>query len=167
MLKTYHPLIKSKCLKIIGIDINDIYLNNCKRLMRKYQLEDNLTIYREPIESFKPPMNEAFDFVLFSMSFMLFKDQPLILERVKKCLHSDGEIVFFQTMFKKRSVLLDFVKPRLKCVTAIDFGRVTYENEFFALLEKHDLTALQERMINKEWYKGEFRMIVASYKKTK
>lgn len=160
MLKTYHPLIKSKCLQITGIDINNVYLKNCKRLIHKYQLEDNLTIYHQPIEAFKPPNKGFFNFVLFSMSFMLFKDQSKVLKKVKNCLHSDGEIVFFQTMFKERSTLIDFVKPKLKYFTTIDFGKTTYENDFFTLLKRHELAILQDRVITREWFKGECRMIV-------
>jgi alpha-N-acetylglucosaminidase len=165
MLKTYHPLIKSKCLKITGIDINKIYLKHCIRLIKKNHLEDNLTIYHQHIESFNPPRNEFFDFVLFSMSFMLFKNQPLILEKVKNYLHSDGEIVFFQAMFKERSLLKDFIKPKLKYFTTIDFGKTIYENDFFSLLERHELTISQDRMITKGCFNGECRMIVAGQEK--
>jgi alpha-N-acetylglucosaminidase len=161
MLKTFHPLIRSKHLSITGIDINKVYLKNCKRLIKKYHLQDYLTIYNEPIEFFSPPNNEFYDFVLFSMSFMLFNDQPLILDKVKDCIHPDGEIVFFQTMFKKKSWLLDFIKPKLRYLTTIDFGKTTYENEFFALLEKHKLSILQDKATPGKCCKGECRMIVA------
>jgi alpha-N-acetylglucosaminidase len=162
MLKTYHSLIKSKDLKIVGIDINKVYLNNCKRLIQKYHLKDNLKIYHNPIESFTAPSNDFFDFILFSMSFMLFRDQPRILKKVKNFLHPCGKIIFFQTIFKERSILVEFVKPKLKYFTTVDFGKVTYENQFFTLLRENELVILQDRMITRQWFKGECRMIVAS-----
>jgi alpha-N-acetylglucosaminidase len=64
-------------------------------------------------------------------------------------------------MFKERSTLIDFVKPKLKYFTTIDFGKTTYENEFFTLLKRHELAILQDRMITREWFKGECRIIVA------
>ncbi|WP_446009649.1 class I SAM-dependent methyltransferase [Candidatus Electrothrix sp.] len=161
MLKTFHPVIKSKQLNITGIDINKAYLKNCKRLIKKYDLQDHLSIYHEPIEQFSPPNNKSYDFVLFSMSFMLFNDQPLILDKVKDCLHPNGEIVFSQTMFKEKSWLLDIAKPKLRYLTTVDFGKATYENEFFTLLENHNLSVLHDKATPGKCCKGEYRMIVA------
>ncbi len=107
MLKRYHRLIKSKNLKITGVDINRVYLDNCSRLLQNYRLEDYLRLYHEPIESFEPASRKCFDFILFSMSFMLFENQALILDKVKECLKPDGKIIFFQTMFKERSRLME------------------------------------------------------------
>ena len=166
MLKRYHHLIKSKHLKISGVDINGVYLNNCSRLIQNYHLEDYLRLYHEPIESFEPSIHKHFDFVLFSMSFMLFEDQSSILNKVKGCLKPDGKIIFFQTMFKDKSRLMEFIKPKLKYITTVDFGKVTYEKEFFALLEQQNLSILQDRATFKEFLKGECRMIVCRNSKS-
>lgn len=160
MLKRYHRLIKSKNLNITGIDINRVYLNNCSRLIHNYRLENYLKLYHKPIESFEPDGHKYFDFILFSMSFMLFEDQVSILEKVKECLKPNGKIIFFQTMHKERSWFLEFIKPKLKYITTIDFGKVTYENEFFALLERQNLSITRYRRTSKEFLKGECRMIV-------
>jgi len=71
-------------------------------------------------------------------------------------------VVFFQTMFKNRSPLLDFIKPRLKYVTTIDFGRVTYERDFFDLLDQKDISITEDRTLKKEWFRGEYRLIISS-----
>ena len=160
MLKRYHRLIRSKNLKITGVDINRVYLNNCSRLIHNYRLENYLKLYHEPIEAFEPAGHKCFDFILFSMSFMLFENQASILDKVKRCLKPDGKIVFFQTMFKERSRLLEFIKPKLKYLTTVDFGKMTYENEFFALLERQNLSITRDRATSKEFFKGECRMIV-------
>lgn len=162
MLEKNHQLIKYKSLKITGIDVNQSYINHCDRLIRNFQLEDHIEIYREPVEAYEPPQKGYFDFILFSMSFMLFKDQRLVLDRVKDCLKPGGEIVFFQTMFKERFRLMEFIKPKMKYVTTIEFGKVTYEKDFFALLREKNLSVSQDRLIKKEWFKGEYRMIVTS-----
>lgn len=160
MLKRFHHLIKSKHLKITGVDINRIYLNNCSRLIHNYNLENHLKLYHEPIESFEPSRHEDFDFILFSMSFMLFENQVSILDKAKACLKPQGKIIFFQTMFKKRSRLMEFIKPKLKFITTVDFGKVTYEGEFLELLGNQNLAVTQNRATAKNFLSGECRMIV-------
>ena len=160
MLKRYHRLIKSKHLKITGVDINRIYLNNCSRLIQNYNLENHLKLYHQPIESFEPSGPESFDFILFTMSFMLFENQISILDKVRGCLKPGGNIIFFQTMFREKSRLMEFIKPRLKFITTVDFGKVTYENEFLELLEAQNLSVTQNRSTAKNFLKGECRMIV-------
>lgn len=160
MLKNYHGLIKSKGLRITGIDINRAYLNQCTGLIETYRLEDYIDIHHTPVEAYEPPSKEYFDFILFSMSFMLFKDQGLVLDRIKKWLKPEGKIVFFQTMFKERLKFMEFIKPKLKYFTTIDFGKVTYERDFYDLLGVKDLSVVHDRLIKKEWFKGEYRMIV-------
>ncbi|MBN1930059.1 MAG: class I SAM-dependent methyltransferase [Desulfobacterales bacterium] len=165
MIKNFHDLIKSKKLKITGIDINNSYLNHCDNLIRNYNLENNIKIYHTPIESYQPDPDENFDFILFSMSFMLFSDQQLVIDRIKNWLKPDGKLVFFQTMYKKRFRLMEFIKPKLKYFTTISFGKVTYEKDFFELLSQNNLRISEDRLIKKEWFKGEYRMFVTAFEK--
>lgn len=162
MIRKFHGLIKSKQLRIVGIDINKHYLNHCDGLIKGYGLENHIETYCKSIEDFEPKIKNYFDFVLFSMSFMLFDDQRLVLHRIKEWIRPGGKIVFFQTMYKDRFRLMDFIKPKLVYFTSIDFGKVTYENDFFSLLDKNNIYVSEDRMIKKEWFKGEYRMIVAA-----
>ncbi|MBW1698004.1 MAG: class I SAM-dependent methyltransferase [Deltaproteobacteria bacterium] len=160
MMKTYHPLIKSKGLKITGLDINKAYLNHCDSLIHSYGLENHIRICNQPVETYIPLNGNCYDFILFSMSFMLLKDQKAVLQRVKNWLKPGGKVVFFQTIFKMKSKLMEYVKPRLRYITTIDFGSVTYENDFFKLLEETNLSILEDRLLKRKWFKGEYRMIV-------
>lgn len=162
MMKNYHSLIRSKNLTLIGIDINKSYLKHCEKLIKTYFLENHVKIYHEAAETYQPPQKGYFDFILFSMSFMLFADQKLILDRVKEWLKPGGMIVFFQTIFQNNFRLMEFVKPKLKYFTSVDFGRVTYEEDFFDLLKEKHISVLEEKSIEKKWFKGEYRMIVTS-----
>jgi alpha-N-acetylglucosaminidase len=159
MLKTYHPLIKAKSLKITGLDINKEYLNHCDSLIHNYGLENHIEICNQPVESYIPEEDACFDFILFSMSFMLLSDQRRVLERVKNWLKPNGQIVFFQTVYKVPFKLMEFIKPRLKYITTIDFGSVTYETEFFSKLKDADLSVVEDRLLEEKWFRGEYRMI--------
>jgi hypothetical protein len=57
---------------------------------------------------------------------------------------------------------MEFIKPKLKYVTTVDFGRVTYDEGFFDLLRKKKLNIDEDRLIKKEWFKGEYRLIISS-----
>lgn len=162
MIETFHSLIKSKRLRITGIDIDGDYLRHCRKLIKKYQLEDYIEVYHGSVESYDPVNKRCFDFVLFSISFMLLSDQQLVLDRIKDWLKPGGEIVFVQTMYKERARLVDIIKPKLKYLTTIDFGKATYERDFFALLNENGLAVREDRVLRKEWFNSQCRMIVAT-----
>jgi alpha-N-acetylglucosaminidase len=162
MINRHHRLIRSKGLDITGIDINPAYLRHCRSLIRRWDLSGQIRVLHSPVEAYVPPRQGCFDYILFSMSFMLLSDQHLVLDRIRPWLTDHGEVVFFQTMFKDRSPMLEFIKPRLKYLTTVDFGRVTYESDFFCLLGEKDLSIAEDRMLKKEWFKGEYRLIIST-----
>jgi ubiquinone/menaquinone biosynthesis C-methylase UbiE len=163
MLETFGPLIKSKGLKVTGIDIDAGYLRHCRELIQKHRLEEYIDVCHGSAESYVPPQKGSFDFVLFSMSFMLIRDPHRVLDRVKSWLKPGGEIVFAQALFKRRSHLVDLVKPKLKYLTTVDFGRATYERDFFDLLSENGLTVKEDRVLKGQWLNSQCRMIVASF----
>lgn len=162
MMKNYHSLIKAKKLRITGIDINRHYLNHCRSLIEKYGLQEHIRIYCTPVEEYAPRPTAGFDFILFSMSFMLFADPCGVLERIKGWLKPGGEIVFFQTIYKEKFALMEFIKPRLKYFTTVDFGVVTYEKDLLQTLKTQNLAVLGNRLVKREWFKGEYRMLTTT-----
>jgi ubiquinone/menaquinone biosynthesis C-methylase UbiE len=166
MLETFGPLIKSKGLKITGIDIDAGYLKHCRELIRKHQLQDYIDVGQGSAEDYAPQQG-CFDFVLFCMSFMLLRDPPSVLARAKDWLKPGGEIVFIQALFRRRSCLVDLVKPKLKYLTTVDFGRAIYERDFFALLKESGLSVKEDRVLKGEWLNSQCRMIVASFQETR
>lgn len=163
MLDNFHHIIKAKKLKITGIDINKSYLKHCKSLIEFYSLNDYINIHHEAVEKYSPPEKHYFDSILFSMSFMLLNNQQHVLDLVKNWIKPDGHVMFFQTMFKDKFKLMEMIKPKLKHITTIDFGMVTYEKEFFNLLETNGMTISEDRLIKQEWFKGEYRMLITNF----
>lgn len=161
MVKDYHLAIKEKNLNIIGLDIDSTYLHHCMELLKDYDLSDQIKVYKKAVEDFSPEENGSFDFVLFSMSFMLLEDQGGVLKRVSEWLKPEGEVIFFQTMFKSRNRLLEEIKPRLKHLTTVEFGEVTYDDDFYALLERNGYNVKMDKCVKKTWYNGTYRLIAA------
>jgi alpha-N-acetylglucosaminidase len=161
MIKAYHELIRAKGLRITGLDINRDYLAQCNRLIRNYALHDNIRTELTPVEEYVPPSTGYFDCILFSMSFMLLHDPRSVLRRIGPWLAPSGQVVFVQTMFSNGSRFLEFVKPRIKYVTTVDFGRVIYERDFLLLLRSEGLQIFDDQLIARKWFTGQCRMIRA------
>ncbi len=163
MMRDFHETIKSKALDITGIDINRKYLAHCNKMIQNYHLEDHVRIIYQPIETFEPEPGQDFDYILFSMSFMLIEDQRFVLNRLRKLIKPGGKVLFFQTMFKRRSALLDFIKPRLKYLTTVDFGVATYEEDFNNLITEQKLFVEEDRMLKREWFGGEYHLFITHF----
>jgi ubiquinone/menaquinone biosynthesis C-methylase UbiE len=165
MLESFHPLIKAKRLRITGIDIDANYLKHCEELIQKHQLADSIDVCHAAAETYCPVQKGCFDNVLFCLSFMLLKDQRAVLQRARDWLKPGGQLIFAQTIFRKRSRFVDLIKPKLKYLTTIDFGRAIYERDFFALLEETGLVIEVDRVLKGEWFHSQCRMIAASFEK--
>ena len=84
-----------------------------------------------------------YDAAYFSASFMLLPDPPAALRHVRSLLADGSPVYFTQTFEHARSRAVELVKPLLRLVTTIDFGRVTYEADFRRALAAGGL-ALEE-----------------------
>jgi ubiquinone/menaquinone biosynthesis C-methylase UbiE len=163
MIDTFHPLIRLKQLRITGIDIDADYLRYCRERIQKHRLEEVIDVCHAPAEEYTPAELRCFDGVLFCMSFMVLNDPQAVLRRARDWLKPDGQLVFAQAMFKRRSRLVDVVKPKLKYFTTIDFGTAIYEKDFFTLLHEHGLSIRTDRVLKGEWFNSQCRMIAASF----
>lgn len=161
MIPRFHALIKSKGLHITGIDISTAALAECARRIEKYGLEEHIQLHCSPIESFKPRNSQYYDFIFFSQTFMLMNDQRSVLRRAKQLAAGGGELVFFQSMHNKRKPLLEIFKPKLKYLIGIDFGKVTYEDQFMNLLAEEKLQVRQDRLLQKSCFQWDYRIITA------
>ena len=52
----------------------------------------------------------------------------------------------------------------LRLFSGIEFGDVTYESDFFELLDQKQFLTKENRLLKENWFQGEYRMIVASPK---
>jgi SAM-dependent methyltransferase len=84
-----------------------------------------------------------YDVVYFSASFMLLPDPVEALRHVAKQLSPDGRVLFTQTFHHRRNGVVETVKPMLGRVTTVEFGRVTYEDEFRAAVDDAGLELLE------------------------
>jgi ubiquinone/menaquinone biosynthesis C-methylase UbiE len=142
-------LITGKALHITGVDPDHDYVQACRARIAAAGLEEWVDVRQASIADFSA--EERFDAVYFSNSFMLIpKDKHAdALLRARRFLKPDdhARIYFGQTHEHTRSLLLEWIKPKLKRLLTIDFGTVTYEAEFRKLLEDAGLRIAGQQVI--------------------
>lgn len=120
-------LLTERQVRVVGVDIDAAYVERCRRAIGAAGLAERIAVQRESVTAHR---GGPYDAVYFSASFMLLPDPAAALRHVGTLLAPGGRVYFTQTMEHHRSRLLEVVKPLLRRLTTIDFGRVTYEPEF-------------------------------------
>ena len=75
---------------------------------------------------------------------MLMPDHIKALMLSQSILEKDGRICFLMTLNKKGFPLLEKIKPLIKKITTVDFGKVVYEREFDEVLEIANLETVKK-----------------------
>lgn len=151
-------LVRDKQLHVTGIDIDDEYMKRARERVTKAGLHDNVTL---TLESVYDHVGGPYDAVYFSASFMLLPEPEEALRHVSALLKPEGRIFFTQTFSERRSRLLEIAKPLLIKITTIDFGRVTYEEDFVRSLRESGLH-LEELTVLDVNVGQSFRLAVAA-----
>ena len=138
-------MLSAKDIHVTGVDIDRAYVDRCNAAVAARGLSDRI---RARLESIYDHRGGPYGAAYFSASFMLLPDPPAALRHVASLLAPQSHIYFTQTFEHHPSRLVERVKPLLRVVTTIDFGRVTYEPEFRAALaaggvELEELVTLQ------------------------
>lgn len=149
-------LLVTKRIKVHGVDYDQGYIDRANGLVAKRQLGDFVTTECCSIHDF---VGGPFDVIYFSGSFMIIPDKAKALRRCCGMLKdpATGTICFTQT-FEKRGVvgrLMTVVKPLLKLLLTIDFGQVTYEDDFRAVLEQADVVIQKFQYIRRSTFRNQ------------
>lgn len=120
-------LLQRRNLHVTGIDIDPDYVSRCVDLVRARGLDDRI---EARLESVYDHTGGPYDAAYFSASFMLLPDPQGALAHVGALLAPAGQLYFTQTFENERSPFMERFKPMLRSLTTIDFGRVTYEEDF-------------------------------------
>lgn len=138
-LKANGTLAQKKRLRIVGVDYDSSYVAHATRLIASstcLQATGAVVLHKSFYDSdllraanraSNEPPDELFDAVYFSGSFSLLPDQPGALCIASQLLTPGGSVYITQTFQKSHSSLLAAIKPLLRCVTTIDFGRLMLE----------------------------------------
>ena len=120
-------LVRSRGIQVVGIDVDHDYLRRCRVNLARAGLTDHVRVCESSVYEHR---GGPYDAAYFSASLMLLPDPVGAMRQVATQLTPDGAVYFTQTFHSRRSWWRERVKPAIRYVTSIDFGRVTYEDEF-------------------------------------
>ena len=135
--------LREKGIRVTGLDIDADYVARCNREVERRGLGDVVTAR---LESVYDHAGGPYDAAYFSGSFMLLPDPPAAVRHVVSLLSPGGRLWFTQTFEHERSPVVERLKPLLRRLTTIDFGRVTYEDDFRRALDAGGV-AIDERVV--------------------
>ncbi len=133
-------LVRAKDLRIVGLDIDREYLEQCESTIMRAGLAEYVT---PCLSSVYDHHGGPYDVIYFSASLMLLPDPVEAMKHVAAQLGPSGQLYFTQTFHHRRSRLVAKVKPMLRHVTTIHFGRVTYEDDFRNALDDAGLELVE------------------------
>ncbi len=121
--------LQERDLRVTGIDIDGDYIERARRRVAASAVAERVTLRHESIYEHH---GGPYDAVYFSASFMLLPEPERALRHSCTLLRPGGRLVFTQTIQQRRAPWLERLKPMLRRLTSIDFGRVTYEESLRA-----------------------------------
>lgn len=133
--------------RVLGIDYNPLYIPACKKLFEAHENVEIRQMNYYDLEKEEP--ETMFDVIIFGSSFMILPDQTKAIEIAQSTitaylgkLNRGGKIYFLLTLYEEKNFvnkILEYIKPMLKYLSTVDFGRVTYRVEFEDFLLGHEL----------------------------
>ncbi len=138
-------LLRAKDVRVTGVDVDAAYVARCRQAIVDGGLTDRIAVHLESIDAHA---GGPYDAVYFSGSFMLLPDPAGTLRRVRTLAVPGALVYFTQTFEARRSRVVELAKPLLRRVTSIDFGRVTYEDDFRRTLASAELDVVATRTLH-------------------
>lgn len=129
-------ILKSKNIKVVGIDYDEQYIQQANLAIQQDTAQDllgsvrvaHMSVYDVELRWKELCLSgidfQEFDAIYFSGSFSLLPDWTGALMCVSKLLRSGGKIYISQTYQKQSSWILSWLKPWLRFLTTIDFGQL-------------------------------------------
>lgn len=128
----------------MGVDYNKFYIEAAKKRFENFP---NVEIKEMNFYDIENEIKRKFDVVVFSSSFMILPRPYDALKIAQRVLNKGGKIYFLMTLFENKGYfekIIELVKPYLKYVSSVDFGRITYESEFEKLIVDSGLKILEK-----------------------
>merc|ERR1711988_304046 len=142
----------AKKLRVVGIDYESAYIEKAKKLASQHSIADRLELHCASVYDDLRPLQpnegkELFDAAYFSGSITLLPDPAAALRAVAKVVKPGGPIYVTQTFQLKPSPMMERLKPLLKYLTTVDFGKLTYMSEIYRIAEEAGMEISENSVI--------------------
>ncbi|CUF48768.1 methyltransferase, putative [Bodo saltans] len=175
-------LIVSKHLHVTGVDYDEHYVIAAIENVKRFGLEQQVALVHASIHDYSPSPSSSssgddekenqrpFDAIYFSGSFMIIPDKAEALKRCVRMLKptttasssGSGRVYFTQTFEHEGIVgryVTPWVKAALKTLLTIDFGTVTFEKDFLAVLQAANVEVEQRISLGKAMFREQVLIV--------
>ncbi len=134
-------LIVQNNLQVQGIDIDKVYIEKCLQRIKNEKLQSYVNIKLQDVMEYKVEQEEKYDYIILSESAPLLSEiflKKIVKHMIKDLLKHDGKIIFINNLTENSTPTMKKIKPLLKYISMIDFGRVLTKEEFISLSKDLD-----------------------------
>ena len=119
-----------------------------------------MTVIHESIYDYNTSLNTKFDAIYFSSSLMIMPDPIKALTHcVSMFKFNNKGIIYITQTFEEKEYNFEFIKPLLKFIITIDFGNVTYYNDFMDTIAKAKLKIVENKKLGAQGTARTYRLI--------
>ena len=140
----------SSASRVLAIDIDESYV---KTATWRFIDDDRVEVQYMNFMDVDSGFQERFDVVYFGFSFMLMPDKPEALRKAAKLIKPNGKILLFLTLYDQPNKIVEFIKPKMKYFTSIDFGEAMYKTDMPKIFKDSGMKEIScERLSSKNHY---------------
>ena len=139
--------LRKKDISTVCIDYDIDYVKACTAELTRTNLLDRCKVVHTSVYDYLSPNGDLLDAAYFSGSLMLMPDPVRALTHVSSLLKPGFKIYCTQTFEHRPSQWIHVLKTALSKVTTIDFGSVTYEEEFYKTAQAANLTVEEDSFL--------------------
>ena len=134
--------LRKKNISTVCIEFDKDYAKACTAELARENLLDRCKVVHTSVYDYVSPVPP--DAAYFSCSLMVMPDPVRALTHVSSLLKPGCKIYCTQTFEHHQSEWIHVVKKALTKVTTVDFGSVTYEDEFHKTVQAANLTVEED-----------------------
>lgn len=124
---THEPVIRSikaNAFEIDCIDVDAGAVEICQERLRKSGLRDKVSARAVDLRE----VSEKYDVIIFMESYPVIPT-PLMAELILHAKTLSDELLLYHNLVLQKGVVLSYVKPLIKYVSLVDFGKLTSVDE--------------------------------------
>ena len=126
-------LIKDKQFKILCIDIDEGAIHICNKRIINAELSNLVNCSTTSFND----ISQKYDYVLFMESFPVIPIDMFSVFIKHATNIATNEILLYHNLTQTNNTLLSIIKPKIKYLTMIDFGRLTTVQDMTSFLNEH------------------------------
>ena len=139
-------IIKDKNITIDGIDIDEEYIKTCNDVIKKNKLNKYVKAYVQDLLTYKLV---KFDYVIFVESYPVISNALMnkMLKYLKNNLSKNVKIIFIHNLVETKDILKAYIKPRMKYIIGIDFGKLETHDNFDNFLTENNMYSIEKKCL--------------------